>query len=444
MKFISTRKKSPAVSLSEALEQGLAPDGGLYVPEKMPRLDVISCAREWAELPSYAVFAERMLQPFFEGDRLSDQLSEICKGAFHFPLPLEKMASDAYVLELFHGPTAAFKDVGAGFLAECFSRLNSAADSKKIRRVLVATSGDTGGAVAGAFFNKPGFEVWILFPKERVSARQEKQLTAWGGNVRAFSVHGTFDDCQRVVKEAFSRHSQDWNLVSANSINLGRLLPQSVYYAISSVKLWVSQGQDPRRFPHFIIPSGNLGNALAAFWAKNMGFPIGKIILATNANRPIPDFFETGVWKAQPTRATLANAMDVGNPSNMERLFDLCPGVEELRKQAIAFSASDSEIALAIEQGPSRYGMIWCPHTAAAVVAYESLISQKNKSTHDAKTVGPYVLVATAHPAKFESIVEPRIGKEIPVPRELAKILNQTSKVTEIQGSLESLEKAVI
>ncbi|HEX8351677.1 MAG TPA: threonine synthase, partial [Pyrinomonadaceae bacterium] len=300
MRFRSTRSARPTLGLSEAMLTGLAPDGGLYVPEGFPAF----APEEFDGLESWRDVGERLLKPFFEGDALGAHLAEICEEAFDFPLPLRDLDDETAVLELFHGPTAAFKDVGARFLAACVSRLPGR------RTVLVATSGDTGGAVAAAFHGRPDVRVVILFPRGKVSPRQQQQLTCWGANVRAFAVRGDFDDCQRVVKAAFADRAwaESHGLLSANSINLGRLLPQAVYYAAAS--LWYLRGRGAR--PGFVIPAGNLGNAVAAFWARRMGLPVREVVLAANANRAVPDYFDSGNWAARTTVATLANAMDVG------------------------------------------------------------------------------------------------------------------------------------
>jgi threonine synthase len=416
MKFISTRKQSPAVLFPEALERGLAPDGGLYVPEQFPELDLKGLNMSLS-LPQ---LASRILRPFVEGTALEPDLFSICSSAFNFPIPLVSLDRQTAVLELFHGPTAAFKDIGARFLAECVSR--TANPEGKKRSVLVATSGDTGGAVAGAFFNKPGIDVFILYPKGKVSARQEKQIACWGGNVHAFSVRGTFDDCQRIVKEVLKDASVKSSrvFISANSISIGRLLPQMIYYAKSSLQYRETCAVNPG----LIIPTGNLGNAVAALWAKRLGFPIGKVVLATNANRAIGQYFQSGKWMPASTVATLANAMDVGNPSNMERLLSLYPDFAQLKKEVAVISVGDSEISEAIRKGSSDWGQTWCPHTATAVVAREKLGGQD------------WILVATAHPAKFETIVEPLIGHELEVPSALVGLLDRELQSTEIAASV--------
>ncbi len=337
------------------------------------------------------------------------------------------------VLELFHGPTAAFKDFGARFLAACMARARGPSDP--LLQILVATSGDTGGAVAAAFHNRPGVGVSVLFPKGLVSPTQERQLTCWGGNVGSFSVRGTFDDCQRMVKEAFAdaQLRARMQLSSANSINLGRLLPQAVYYAASSLAMWRKHGEPAS----FVIPSGNLGNVMACFWARKVGLPIGDIVLAHDTNRAVPDYFETGEWKPRASVPTIASAMNVGNPSNMERVLAVFPQVDELRKAASAYSVTEDEIRARIRTDFGRYGQVWCPHTAVAAEVYERLPAER-------RAKGRWVLVSTAHPAKFREIVEPLIGREVPVPEALARLFARPTQVTEIGADLGSLRGALL
>jgi len=429
IRFHSTRDSSTSVTFSQALLQGLAPDGGLYVPTSWPRIDVDALSRE-TTLPGIAT---RLIAPFVSGDPIAAKLAEITADAFNFPAPLVTLDKDAGldILELFHGPTAAFKDFGARFLAANFARLH-APGSQPIT-ILVATSGDTGGAVAAAFHGRPGINVGVLFPKGLVSPTQERQLTCWGGNVRSFSVHGTFDDCQRLVKQAFvdPELRQQTQLSSANSINLGRLLPQAVYYAASSLEVWKKSGEPAS----YIIPSGNLGNAAACIWARKVGLPIRDIVLAHNANQTVTDFLHTGEWRPRPSIATLASAMDVGNPSNMERLRSLFPDLAQLRTAVSAESVDDAAIRERIRKGFERYGQIWCPHTATAAEVYERLVAGKRP--------GRWIIVSTAHPAKFSEIVEPLIGRKVPVPQELARLFARPTELTEIEPELASLRAAL-
>jgi threonine synthase len=425
MQFISTRGHATQLGLSAALAQGLAPDGGLYVPTRWPHFGLSESNEvELADL------AARLLGPFAEGDALASQIGAIAAEAFIFPAPLVPLSADGRlnVLELFHGPTAAFKDFGARFLAASFARLR--AGVQRLLKILVATSGDTGGAVAAAFHNRPGFEVVVLFPKGLVSPTQERQLTCWGGNVRSFAVRGTFDDCQRLVKEAFldAELRARAELSSANSINLGRLLPQMVYYAASSLEMWRSRGERAS----YIIPSGNLGNALACLWARKIGLPIADIVLAHNANRTVPEYLSSGTYNPRASVATLASAMDVGNPSNFERLRSLFPEVLDMRSAVSAMTVDDEAIRARIRTGFAEYGQVWCPHTAVAAEAYTRLPEERRNRAH-------WVLVATAHPAKFREIVEPLIGREIAVPASLAELLARPVSCKEIAADLAAL-----
>jgi len=410
MKFRSTRRLSTPLLASEAILQGLAPDGGLYVPEQFPLLSQIPVGT----ISSYPEMAFEVLSPFFEGDVITpNDLAEICSDAFNFPVPLVDNGDGSATLELYHGPTAAFKDFGARFLACTMEKLLEKSPRKLT--ILVATSGDTGGAVAAAFHGRVGIDVKVLYPKGRVSARQQKQLTVWGDNVQAYEVDGTFDDCQKMVKDAFmdKELSARFGLSSANSINLGRLLPQSVYYVYAS-HLFTSQYH---KKPTFIIPSGNVGNSCGAYWAFTCGAPIERVALAVNANTTIPDYLQSGEYRPRNSVATLANAMDVGSPSNMERLKDLFPEFDTFKKMVSAWSVSDEEIQRTIQSTYKERGYILCPHTACG---------ERVRVDHF-KDV-PSIIVSTAHPAKFDTIVEPLIGKEVEVPENLAKLLDKKSE----------------
>ena len=430
LRFVSSRGGAPPVSLSEAIAQGLAPDGGLYVPTRLPIVHPDACAG----LQRLPQIARATLAGFFEGDRLLPALGEIADAALDLAAPTTAVTAcpdPLFALELFHGPTAAFKDFGARFLAESLQRLETNAPTRMT--ILVATSGDTGGAVAAAFHGRPWVRVVILYPKGLVSPRQEQQLCCWGDNVSALRIAGTFDDCQRLVKEAFGdsalrgRH----RFSSANSINIGRLLPQMVYYAASSLDLERRAGAKPS----YIIPAGNLGNAFAAVWARALGFPIARIVLAHNINRTVPDFLKTGIWQPRPSVATLASAMDVGNPSNMERMRALYPSVREIREQLSADSVDDATIRTRIGEDFMRYGREWCPHTATAAEVYSRLSETERRS--------PWVVVATAHPAKFNEIVEPIIGKPVTVPESLNRLLNLPQRAVDLPPTLEALAAAL-
>lgn len=410
MYYYSTRDKERAVKLSasQAILKGLAADGGLFVPSVLPALsDKVSLSL------SYADFAAEVLKPFFEGDELYDELGDICRGAFSFPVVLNEL-KDVSVLELFHGPTSAFKDFGARFLAFSMEKLLVRKGEKLC--ILVATSGDTGGAVASAFHKRQNLSVKVLFPKGRVAERQRRQLTCWDDNISSFEVRGSFDDCQRMVKSAFVDPSLS-GLSSANSINLGRLLPQMVYYVYASMLYKERTGKEPV----IIIPSGNVGNCTGAYWAKAIGAPIKRIVLAVNANTTIPEYLESGEYKPRDSVRTLANAMDVGAPSNMERLFSLFPSYEEMKANVSAWSVSDEEIKKTIVDEYKKEGYVLCPHTACA---------ERVRLDHfDAE---PVIIVSTAHPAKFDTVVEPLIGATVPMPAALADLVNRPSTFTEI------------
>ncbi len=423
MRYVSTRGEAAPALFSDALMRGLAPDGGLYVPAEWPRYAV---SREADDLPHVAA---DVLRAFFEGDALAPELGAITSEAFNFPVPRVKLSDDsADVLELFHGPTAAFKDFGARFLAASMARI----DRTRPLHILVATSGDTGGAVAAAFHNRVNVRVSVLYPKGGVSPAQERQLTCWGGNVQAFAVRGVFDDCQRLVKQAFADADlrARFELSSANSINVGRLLPQMCYFAATSVAIHREHGVKAS----FVVPSGNLGHATACVWARHTGLPIGEIVLAHNANRTMPDYLSSGDWRPRASVATLASAMDVGDPSNAERLRHLFRDVDALRAAVSAYAIEDEAIRARIRAGYDRYGQVWCPHTAAAAEAL---------ARHTPREPGArWVIVATAHPAKFPEVVEPLIGRAIEPPPALAS-LPPALPATELEPTLDALRAAL-
>lgn len=432
MKFISTRGQTPATSIDDALSAGLAPDGGLYVPEHIPAL------ASTQPFPTLAETANAVLTPYFTDSKLRDRLTDLCAHAFSFEAPLRPLKSPEaaseraatkqdFLLELFHGPTAAFKDYAARFLAEALSGLR--APDAPVTTILVATSGDTGAAVAAAFHRRPGFEVVILYPDGKVSPRQAHGLGCWGDNVRAFRVDGSFDDCQRLAKQALSdvELRNAVSLSSANSISLGRLLPQAAYYAHAASHHAASHGEPL----NFIVPTGNLGNACAALVAQRMGAPIGEIRLATNANDTLPRYFAGDEYAPHPTRATLANAMDVGAPSNFERLHHWHRDDAELRHAIRAQGVDDATIRATIAAAPARHGIVPCPHTATGLFLLEQLRAQGD--TH------PWAVVATAHPAKFESIVEPLVGHAVEPPPALAESLARPASAEALPANYEAL-----
>jgi threonine synthase len=428
MLFASTRNPLHRVGFSTALTQGLADDGGLYVPTDWPQLTPIADADDLATL------ALEVLRPLVAGDALAADLAGITREAFNFPAPLLSFGDDgrAQVLELFHGPTAAFKDFGARFLAATLAQVRRGAT--RPLKILVATSGDTGGAVAAAFHRRSGIEVAVLYPKGLVSPTQEQQLTCWGDNVVSLAVRGRFDDCQRLVKQALGDAGlrRRFELSSANSINLGRLLPQTVFYWAASLKIQ-RQHDEPASF---VIPSGNLGNATACVWARRLGAPIDSIVLAHNANRTVPDYFEQGVLRPRASVATMSSAMDVGNPSNLERLAALFPDPAAMRIALRAVSIDDEATRQRIRIDFERYGRVWCPHSAVAAEAYARLTASE-------RARGRWVLVATAHPAKFRETIEPLIGETLTMPHNLARLFDRPSSHIEIGPTLDALNSAL-
>ena len=433
MRYSSTRG-GEETDLVGAILQGLAGDGGLLVPDELPHFAPADFRGE-----TLAEIAAELLAPFFAGSALAAALDDICRDALDFPVPLRMLRGppDALaVLELFHGPTAAFKDVGARFLAVAMEHALALSGKRDARplTILVATSGDTGGAVAAAFHRRHGMRVAVLYPRGQVSPRQQHQLTCWDGNVRSFEVDGTFDDCQALLKAALadkdlsSRH----RLSAANSINMGRLLPQVAYHAAAALWHWRAHGAPISA----IVPTGNLGNGLAGIWARAMGLPLADIVLAVNANRTIPDFLATGNWQPRGSVRTLASAMDVGDPSNMERLRHLIPGFAELRSAVEAYPVEDAAIRAQILQDETRYGQVWCPHTATGFWVYDRLPQSRRSGR-------AWYVCATAHPAKFDTIVEDVLGHRVPVPPSLQALLERPAHCVPLSPELGALARAL-
>lgn len=424
--YLSTRGAAPSVGIGAAIAAGLAPDGGLYVPERLPAIDPV----RFDPHGTLADTAATLLAPFFAGDPLAAELPTICAEAMTFPVPLRALPyANAQVLELFHGPTAAFKDVGARFLAACLHRLPRA-DARPLT-ILVATSGDTGAAVGAAFHHRPNVRVAILYPDGKVSPRQAHQLGSFGGNVRCLRVAGRFDDCQRMVKAALNdaelQHAVPMS--SANSISLGRLLPQMSYYAHTALAWWRAHDTPL----DVIVPTGNLGNALACLWVRGMGLPVGEVRLACNANATLPEFFAGGDYRPRDAIATLANAMDVGAPSNFERLRWTYAGDEPVLRNALhAQCVDDATIRRTIVAHARDHGEVFCPHTATALHVLDNL-----RERGDAR---PWTVVATAHPAKFEQVVEPLIGHPLPVPGALAAMLQRSASAEPLAAQDDALK----
>jgi threonine synthase len=357
-----------------------------------------------------------------------DLLDRVAKGALDFPVPLVEIEPDVYLLELFHGPTHAFKDIAARYMARLMAELDPGGGP---RTVLVATSGDTGSAVAHAFHGLTGYRVVVLFPRAGVSERQRRLMTTLGGNVTALALNGTFDDCQRLAKAAFrdERLRERHRLTSANSINIGRLLPQTFYYAHAAIHFgW---GSRPVRF---VVPSGNLGNLCGGLLAHECGMPASGFVAAMNVNRAFADFLEKGDFQARPSIPTSSNAMDVGDPSNLERVRWLYrEDPSRLRRDVTGVSVSDEETVACIAEVYERTGYVLDPHTAVGVRAHQRA----------ERGGGPVVVLATAHPAKFPDVVERAIGREVPLPPGIARVMEEQEHMQNISIDLGSLAAAL-
>lgn len=442
MRFLSTRARrgSTGVSFKAALFEGLAPDGGLYVPE---RIDPWS-DREIADLGSRTLvdIGIRTLQPFVRDELDDAALGSIVADALNFPIPIVEVEPGVSALELFHGPTLAFKDVGARVMARLMAALHEGGEPLT---VLVATSGDTGGAVAHAFHAVSNTRVIILYPDGRVSPTQEAQLTMFNGdaasNVRAYAVAGSFDDCQRLTKEAFADAGlrRRVRLTSANSINVGRLLPQMIYY-VHAVAQMAGAATEDRAPAVFSTPSGNFGNLTAGLMQKRAGLPVGRFVAATNVNDVVPSYLETGRFEPRASTRTIANAMDVGNPSNFDRIMWLYDGnVTAVRRDIFGSRHDDAEVEATIRRVYDQRGYVLDPHSA---IGYLGILEQL-KLTSGSSRSAPMTFLATAHPAKFPEVVEPIIGHAIPKPRQLVDALSRKQHVVRIGAALGALGNVV-
>ena len=432
MRFTTTRalqNAQPPVSFTTALFEGLAPDGGLYVPETIEAWPDPEIAR----LPRRTLteIALRVLRPFTRGELDPAVLEAVVVEALNFPIPLVEIAPRVYALELFHGPTLAFKDVGARVMARMMAALHEARDPLT---VLAATSGDTGSAVAHAFYRVPNTRVVILYPDGRVSPTQEAQLTMFNGeraNVRAYAVAGSFDDCHRLTRDAFGDAGlrRRMRLTSANSVNVGRLLPQMVYY-------FHAVAQIPSASFTFCTPSGNFGNLTAGLMAKRSGLPIDRFIAATNINDVVPEYLATGRFVPRSSVQTLANAMDVGNPSNFQRMSWLYGGdLDAMRRDVAGACATDDDVRATIRDVYETRGYLLDPHSA---IAYRGLVETEGREGREGR-VG--IFLATAHPAKFGEIVEPIIGRAVETPEPLARALALPRHIIRIDASLEAVKR---
>jgi threonine synthase len=421
LRYLSTRGSSPPVSLEEALFAGPAPDGGLYVPERLPHVDPPAAGE------SLAATSSRVARALFGEDVSGPVLDAVVRDALDFEIPLVPIEEGIHALELFHGPTLAFKDVGARFMARLM--LHFLKERGRAATVLVATSGDTGSAVASAFHGLEGVEVVVLFPKGRVSLLQQKLFTTLGGNVSALAVEGSFDDCQRLAKQAFAEaeRSTRRDLVSANSINVGRLLPQTFYYFHLPARL--GDGK-----PLLVsTPSGNFGNLTAGLFAKRMGFPCRRFAAATNVNDVVPAYLAGARYRPRPSVETISNAMDVGDPSNWARIEWLYRDeAAELRRDVLGSSHSDEETLTTMRDVYRRTGYLLDPHSAVAYLGARDL-----KGESDA----PVVLLATAHPAKFRETVERAISGKVELPGVLKEAFDRKESFEAISADLRSLKE---
>ena len=423
MKWNSTRNPELSITLKDALFKGLAPDGGLF----MPATETHHVVPETVSLVESAI---HFLAPFVSPDITKDALSEILQDALNFEIPVVNIAEGMYVLELFHGPTLAFKDVGGRIMA---GLLSAVYDNPEPLTILAATSGDTGSAVASAFLGKPGFRVVLLFPSGQVSEIQERQLTTFGQNVTTLEVHGTFDDCQKLVKQAFSdvdlRNAV--NLTSANSINIGRWLPQAVYYHHAWNQL---QELHPKSKPIAAVPSGNLGNVAAGLMAMRHGAAFSKMIVACNANKSFYDFMQSASFEPRASLRTVSNAMDVGNPSNFERIAALYKNdLQEMKNDIYATTHSDAETCEAIKSVYEKTGYMMDPHTAVGYLGWKQYQAESGSTE-------PVVILSTAHPAKFGDVIQKAINVEPEMPKRLAACFNVEKQSIELNPDYDAFK----
>ncbi|MCD8742297.1 threonine synthase [Mucilaginibacter roseus] len=427
MKLYSTNNTSASVSFKEAVFNSMPQDKGLYMPVSIPRLsdEFISKLGELT-LPEIAFGVAKNIL----GNTIPEaDLKALIDDAINFDAPVVELEDDVYVLELFHGPSLAFKDFGARFMSRVMSYFLQAGE--KQLDVLVATSGDTGGAVALGFLGVPNTRVTILYPKGKVSGVQEQQLTTNGQNIRALEVAGTFDDCQALVKQAFTDAELNsvYRLTSANSINIARLIPQTFYY----FNAWAQLLRKGKSKVAFAVPSGNFGNIGAGLLAWKMGLPVEQFIAATNANDTVPAFLKTGVYEPKPSVQTISNAMDVGNPSNWVRIADLFKGDEAALKQLITgYSYNDEQTVEAIEKVYADHQYVVCPHTA---IAWKAL---KEWQSEHAEVTG--VFLSTAHPCKFPDVIPAKVAANISVPESVKELEGREKQAVQMPASFDAFK----
>jgi threonine synthase len=447
MKYYSTRDKSISISFEEAVMGGMDSSGGLFMPEKLPRLDpsVLDSLGK-LDFPDVAL---RIVSPFVAGEIPEKELSILVKDAFDFPILMPRLDARTSVLELFHGPSCAFKDFGARFMARVMAYF-AQRDGKRLH-IIVATSGDTGSAVGSAFQDLPGFSVTILYPKGKISPLQEKQLSTFSGNVRSLAVAGTFDDCQKLVKTAFTDGElrRTMALSSANSINIARLVPQASYYAWAASRIAAngkasSKAGKDRPMCAFFVPSGNFGNLTAGLFAAEAGCPIDLFVAATNSNRPVPEYLATGVYRPRASVSTISNAMDVGAPSNFERMQDLF-SLSQMRAKIIGISVSDSETRGALRDCKEKTGYLLEPHGAVGWKAWRELGAGIGaQAAKDGMGEPQAILLETAHPAKFAEVVKEELGIEPPMPDRLTAVLSKPDNSIPMEADYGAFKKYLL
>lgn len=429
MKYYSTNNKNYTVDLKTAVLKSLPPDNGLYMPEKIDQLNE-TFFTNIAER-SFQEIAFSVAQVILGDDIEDETLRGIINRAINFEAPLIHLTDSISTLELWHGPSLAFKDFGARFMAELMSYLVK--DDKDQLSILVATSGDTGGAVAAGFFNVPNIDVTILYPKGKVSPLQELQLTTWGGNIKALEIDGTFDDCQALVKAAFLDDSinQKHNLSSANSINIARLIPQSFYYFEA-----FKQRQDQSKEVVFAVPSGNFGNLTAGLFAKRMGLPVNRFLAATNSNNIVPHYLATDSYEPRPSVQTISNAMDVGKPSNFSRMIDLYNNDwRAISADIEGFYYDDEETRFAVKYINKTYDYVADPHGAIGFLAAHQYL-QDNSDLQA-------IFLETAHPAKFLPVMTPLLG-DIDIPTKLSDLQSKQKKAQALSKEFSSFKSYLL
>jgi len=430
MKYYSLNKNSPVVDFKEATIRGLAPDKGLYFPESLPHIDK-EFFSQINDVDDEEI-AFKVIKPYVGSVIPEGELKRIVSETINFEIPLKKINETIFSLELFHGPTLAFKDVGARFMSRCLGYFVKNNDKKVT--VLVATSGDTGGAVANGFYNVDGVEVVILYPSGKVSNVQEKQLVTLGNNIHAIEINGTFDDCQQLVKQAFSNEhlNKELFLTSANSINVARWLPQQFYYFFA----W-KQWPDKKNPPVVSVPSGNFGNICAGLLAYFSGLPVRHFIAACNANKVVPEFLQTQNYVPQKAIATISNAMDVGDPSNFVRILRLFNyQFSDLKNALSSYSISDEETRQTIKEVYEKENYLLDPHGAVAYLALKNYLEQHPEHKG--------IFLETAHPVKFYDVVEPVIHQQITIPESVKDILNKEKQSIKMNMNFEDLKEYLL